>query len=684
MSDTFNNRSGGTPGGVKKPNESRLTPSSEITKGNIKEMYTPVIVKGVIMRVYFSNEEGNTTNDLADLNPTNLQSQVLVGDGYQKEALAGSGGNRQGWAIEADVKVILGVSGIVDSGSIIPRAKFCIPFGGIKNYGYVVPTGTSNIGYGGYTGKENGDHCLIQYIGGMNGNPVITHIFPHERNRGDSPGTLKMGTAYARINGSKFNVNSSGDLEVDTRNADEIYTTNSQDGITTITRPSGSSGRIVVMSRSNITLHAGIARQGENAESLPRGNFNIISGKDLKLKSEKKDVYINAIEEDKLVNIQNERGSLRRVAREHDKIEITRGDSGDLFSYLQMLHRTLESLAGAFSVSTDPAGQVAGILIDSFISVFDAPTSQEGVIIEGSDYCKIAGVGGAADIDGDPSGIDNDTGKSLEALQTECIVKAVTGEVFNLLMPDPRPEIITTMAQGLKSLELSLEVLNPPLAAVVKNATPIILNHLNMVLQGDILSLAAAPGNLADVTMSTLSEELNPLLDFDKAIEILIIVKADGAEGLTSDEDEFYTTSLLCEDPDTGAPYTKENLNAYPSDQDPLNQPDGEGDFANPNSLYAQKDAIGVALASPDGVVGKIATLALDDFFPAAATAVEIGELSEAIGTYADEDPPNIAGIKNALKNSTLIGPVASILESADKCIDNALTAAEDAAEEVP
>jgi len=419
----------------------------------------------------------------------------------------------KGHLLEADVKLIKTSSGNADSSQILPNVPICIGFGGLNNYQCVVPTATSNTSDRNYTGRENGDYCLVQFIGGNYEGRVITNIWPNPLNTSDVPTAQEGAIAYSRVNGTSLTVNSSGDVILDARNAGRVVTADPDTGSVSYTDTDGGQGVISLNTRSNIIIAAGAPRRNEEEKDLPLGNATLKSSRVLSLRSTLDEIKINtkadADSGDAMqVKIQGDRGSLRPAARENDKIKITDGDEGDLFDYISTLHSLLETLGTTmlkYASDFEPAARASGELINAFIGCHPKPTFQEGKIIEGSAYCKIAGKGNADDIGEDESGIKNAEGEPVSSselvdMEMSAILEVVKDTVKeSILTPNPANEQKAESPGKLNELAAQLSLI-PPLKTVgeaIKEASPWItlaLEMISVLMDGDLSALPLPEG----------------------------------------------------------------------------------------------------------------------------------------------------------------------------------------------
>jgi hypothetical protein len=400
-----------------------------------------------------------------------------------------------------------------DSGNILTNVPVSIAFGGVTNYGLVVPTATTNVTVPQYTGNENGDWCLVQFVGGNFSSPIVTHIIPSVVNTVDAPLTQEGVFAYARVAGTQLLINKDGDFVLDSRDAGEEVTTDPNNGAITKKRAGGYQGAISVFSRNDIIVAGGLPRENEEESSLPGGRVAVKASRVLSLRSTLDTVTLNtqADADDgsaMQVNIQNERGSLRPAARLNDAVQITSGDDGDLFSYVDKLRNLLESIGDVLStVSQDPGARAAGELITAFVQCHPSPTYQDGKITQGSAYCKIASVGTAEDIGGDETGIVNSQGEQIpeDVLVTSQITNytaAVAETLASKITPNPVNLAKTKVTTALNMLAYVLQQVpfTMPYSTALKAVSPIITTLLESISSGGAANPASPIPLPASVT----------------------------------------------------------------------------------------------------------------------------------------------------------------------------------------
>ena len=507
---------------------SGLVSSGDIVKN---EIFFPIL--GVIDAIYYSDDPNNMSNADNNSKSTNVAFNDLLVKGeddyYQRSVSVTQG---TGSRIEARVKIISGPQGPRNSGQIMEKVPICIGFGGVHNYGYVVPTATTNTGVRGYTGKEDGDYCLVQFIGGSWLSPVITSIWPNPLNRKDPPSVTDGGIAFARVSGTELLIDSEGDLLLDARGANAEVVVDSQSGNYVRKPASGENGSITVVTRNDIYVAAGYPNDNEAAGTLPEGTAVIQASKDVEMFSTLQSVKIYSKRESKdddgnltRVDIQGPRGSLRPAARKYDRVKITSGDSGDLFEYIKQMSATISAAGKLLTKSMDPGAAAAGEVLNNFVSNNPIPTYQTGQITTGSDYCYIAGKGDASDIGFDENGIKDQLGESispetLEDFKNSCTAETASSVVTGLTSEESTAAMLSGISGGLKTAEKALELVpfGQPFATVIGEALPKVLGLVTQTL---------------DASPDTKMEDIN----LPSGANMQDVVGEDGSGGVSGEMD---------------------------------------------------------------------------------------------------------------------------------------------------
>ena len=563
-------------------------------------------VKGIISRVYYADNSLNESNHYAEIQSTNNPEHKISAtqeEAYLKriEYVTSTKGSR----LEADVKLVEGPDGITDDGAELTNVPICIGFGGTHNYGFVVPHATTNVGRRAYRGTEDGDYCLIQFIGGNWHNPVITNIFPNPKNYQDPAEQLEGHIGYARIAGTQFVINKYGDVILDAREAGCSRVVDPESGTISKTQTNGERGEISLSTRSDIHIAAGLPRIGEADIELPLGNLALRSTKTLDVRSTLDFININTQSDETRVDVQGERGSLRPAARKGDKVKIVKGSSDEndeyqkgLFEYLDNLNALLSQLAGVFNSSADPAGQAASLLLDSFVATFPAPTNAYGKIITGSEYCKIASKGTPEDIGEDENGItvggDKKTPEELVDMQLACAAGAAVNYTLNL---SPTGEVaklknttLSTTATSLKTAQLVLEKIPEPAAQIaavaIDESAPFVMQALNNAFAEATSAIGAG---VAALSASLLDAPLDAIKSSAGDYETLKGIR-DGTTnaGLILEAEGSPPVNPLREDAGKLAAASKEDWDTNPN----LFKYYTEEDLTDPDSAFADMDAV--------------------------------------------------------------------------------------------
>jgi hypothetical protein len=498
-------------------------------------------IKGVISRIYYADSSLNDSNHYAGIQSTNTpEHEISSSDGNlylnRVERITTTKGSR----LEADVKIVEGPDGIIDDGTELRNVPVCIGFGGMHNYGFVVPHATTNVGRQAYRGTEDGDYCLVQFISGNWNKPIITNIFPNPKNYEDPAQQLEGAIGYTRISGTQFIINSEGDVILDAREAGCIRVVDPKSGTISKVQANGKRGEISLSTRSDIHIAAGLPRVGEADTELPLGNLALRATKTLDVRSTLDFINLNTQSSETRVDVQGERGSLRPAARKGDKVKIVKGSSDasgtyqkGLFEYLDNLNSLLSQMAGVLNTSMDPAGQAASLLLDSFVATFPAPTNAYGKIITGSEYCKIASKGTPEDVGDDENGITvggvKKTPEELISMQVACAVGAASEYTLNL-SPDGgvaalKNSTLSGTASSLKAAQLVLEKIPLPSAQVaattIKYSSPFIIQGINNGFEAATNVVGAGIAAMsADVLSGALTAVKSSVDDYEALIGI--------------------------------------------------------------------------------------------------------------------------------------------------------------------
>lgn len=457
------------------------------------EMFFPIL--GVIDAVYFADDLNNDSNSIRNPESTNAESHEFVGD--EDASYYRRGVHRtfsKGSRIEARVKVVSGPSG---SGTFYENVPLCIGFGGVHNYGYVVPKATTDSGKRGFRGTEDGDYCLVHFIGGDQMSPVITNVWPNPLNMED-PASISDGEiAFARMSGVEFLVDDEGNVSLDARNANSVTNVDPNTGAYATKSGDNSTGSIAVVTSNDLYLAAGFPRDSEGEDALPDGTAVLRASKDVEVYSTVNSVKVyssyelydddgNVAKDEKgnitnRVDIQGPRGSLRRAARQYDSVRMTSGNSGNLFKYLKKLHTALDAMATTLMTSLDPGASAAGEVLSGFADSINPPTYQYGKITTGSDYCYVAGKGDASDVGFDESGIKNALGEGiepeeLEEYKEECFKTSSLDALsaYSTTLSAVEPTVLSATTSALKTAQKTLEMIpgGQPAATALGIATP--------------------------------------------------------------------------------------------------------------------------------------------------------------------------------------------------------------------
>ena len=550
------------------------------------QMFFPIL--GVIDAVYYADNPDNDSNSLRNPESTNVEVHDFLSNGeddwYQRSVKkTASSGSR----LEVRVKIISGPPG---SGSFLESVPLCIGFGGVHNYGYVVPKATTNAGRKGFRGTEDGDYCLVQFLNGDYMSPVVTSIWPNPLNMEDAAVISDKEIAFARINGVEFLVENDGDVVLDARNANAKTVVDPDSGAYAVDPGDNTTGTITVVTSNDIYIAAGVPREGEGEGGLPEGTAVLQASKDVEVYSSLNSVKIyspkdlvddngNPLKDDKgnvtnRVDIQGPRGSLRRAARQHDSVKMTSGNSGDLFTYLKDLHKSLNAVSISLMSSLDPGAAAAGEVLGGWLDSTNPPTYQAGEITTGSDYCYIAGKGDASDVGFDESGIKNALGEAIdpEVLDDQkdaCFAQAVKDVEAEAMAALAKVEA-TTIAwatNSLKSAQKALEAIpgGQGSAFLIGLAVPKIV-----ALLYSTFSTGAAPDSVALPSGSSLEDA----------------VGTGGTGGVTGElssvDAEYRILVQIKQGTKTAWDFYRENTKDIPQNPNRVNDPTLAADIPDP------------------------------------------------------------------------------------------------------
>ena len=505
-------------------NAGNILPSTNEAQDVYEEtlIYWPVI--GVITNVYYCNDFRNRS--LIARQGTNspyVNSTIrrITVDGETKEIVDQSNpfSFEAGPHFECDVSLLKGFG--LDTVNL-RNVPVCNAFGGIQNFGFITPQGTTNTDVNHIGGRFDGDQVVVQFIGGDKSRPVITGFYPHAFNSADGPrdyptqGEAEDG-AFFRVNGTEMSVSNNGDITIDASNAGDKRTINTVDGALEIFPPDRSApdeddnlpGTIVVQNNSNIIVSAG--------DDTAIGDILLQSRTEATLKSRSSTVEVKTDVSSNKVNLQVNHGGSRPAARKFDRVRITNEGDNDLFAYINNLNSLLKSFSTVLSQSVDPFVVAAADLLDLGLGAVAVPTYAEGEIIEGSEYVHIGGPSDADDALTDTSGfvqnellgaIDYSDPAAVNAaiIDTlkDCCVSAVTTyaaeKIFGPL-EILKEKTISTITITAKSVEEYLKVAFPPTAIPFK--------ILSNKLIGSLLSGSVSSSDVSDLT--AVAESINSI-----------------------------------------------------------------------------------------------------------------------------------------------------------------------------
>jgi hypothetical protein len=431
--------------------------------------YIPYPCLGIILEVHPIDSVNNASRIFKDFITHTWSSTESAG--YISSAAESSSG--VGPHVECSVRIL---SGLPTDELPLNNVPVCISFGGVDNYGFVTPQGTTNTSRVSDLYKSNGDFCIIQFLGGDRTRPIITNIFPHPYNR-DGPRVDDGRTAFFKFNGFEFYLDSVGSLHVDGTKSGSTITINPEDGSTNLVQPNREvadpeedhpPGVIIIENNSNIIIEAGV--------DTVQGNLALIGKTTVRLRSETERVTLDTGDTDKPVDVQTEHGGLRPAARKGDRVRITSGNEGDLFPWIKTLKGVLGEV-GDLLVSGNTVA--AGGMLSAFANGIALPTNHEGRIIEGSEYCNIGGESTSQDIGGDESGFADPD--AVKADKATCDISAVANYIKKytvFLQEKAAAKVSAALDSAAQIIEVNPFLGGPVAADTLRQTIPIVAQLL--------------------------------------------------------------------------------------------------------------------------------------------------------------------------------------------------------------
>ena len=306
---------------------------SHPTQGRMQNVNWPVL--GVITNVHFADASTNKSQKAKYAQHGTNSNQITSG-GYLKSLLSGSA--EKGHRLECDVMVVHGLDGFADT-PLFRNVPICIGFGGVEDFSMIVPKARNNASTEYERGTGNGDYCILQFIGGNIGYPIITAFYPHPLNTQDQPGVIDGKTAHFKFNGVKFYIDKKGDFYMDSTNAGQEVSVGENSGVVKKSTTVGTSGRINVSTKNDVVIAAGIPDAPGQEESLPFGKATLAASKEVNILSTKDDVKIQAPYK-----------NLKKSARQFDSVKV---NGGELFDYILKLKHMLFWMAQNMQLASE-------------------------------------------------------------------------------------------------------------------------------------------------------------------------------------------------------------------------------------------------------------------------------------------------------------------------------------------
>ena len=406
------------------------------TQAKMRDVNWPVL--GIITRVHFADAKSNKSQGAQTAESGSSDKTILDG-GYLKSLAEGT--NNKGHRLECDVLVVRGLEGFTDT-PIFRNVPLCSGFGGVEDFSMVVPKARDNTAVQYEYGKGNGDYCVMQFIGGNIGSPIITAFYPNPVNTEDPPRVIDGKTASFRFNGVKFYIDDDGNFYMDSRSAGQHVSVGPKSGKVTRSKTIGADGKINVSTKSDIVISAGVPDAPGQENALPKGKATFAASKEVNIVSSKDDVKIQAPYK-----------NLKKAARQYDSVKV---NGGELFEYILKLKQMLFFMTANIeqaSKALEAKGQfdvsmplfMASTVMKEFLKQ-DLPKSATGHITGGSNVCYIGSASfSALDIGNAALGFSDE---DLKAIQEECALNSAQDALSGLSSINSSFE----SAQGLSDL----------------------------------------------------------------------------------------------------------------------------------------------------------------------------------------------------------------------------------------
>jgi len=390
------------------------------TQNRMGNVNWPVL--GVITRVHFADAKSNKSQS-AQTADSGSSNKVILDGGYLKSLQEGT--NNKGHRLECDVLIVQGLEGFTDTPTF-KNVPLCSGFGGVDDFSMVVPKARDNTSVKYEYGKGNGDYCILQFIGGDIGNPIITAFYPSPVNTEDPPRVIDGKTASFRFNGVKFYIDDDGNFYMDSRDAGQHVSVGPKSGKVTRSKTIGADGKINVATKSDIVISAGVPDAPGQENALPKGKATFAASKEVNIVSSKDDVKIQAPYK-----------NLKKAARQYDSVKV---NGGELFEYILKLKQMLFFMTANIeqtSKAFEAKGQfdvsmplfMASTVMKEFLKQ-DLPKSATGHITGGSNVCYIGSASfSGLDIGNAALGFSDE---DLKAIQEECALNSAQDALSGL------------------------------------------------------------------------------------------------------------------------------------------------------------------------------------------------------------------------------------------------------------
>ena len=500
-------------------------------------------VLGIIVDVKFADSERNKSRQALASRDEEL-NRTLSAEGLIKSLSSGS--RTKGTQIECDVRVVDGLSRGNADQPILLGVPICNTFGGVEDYGMVIPRARRNTTNTGETGKGDGDYCLVQFIGGRYGSPIITHIFPHPLNSHDPQRVIDGKSAYFKYNGVQLFIDSKGNLTLDARDANQAVSVDPNSGVVNRRPTLGTDGKITVATKNDVMIAAGTPGMPGQEAALPNGKATVTASKSVNIHSTKDNV-----------NVQETYGNMRRAARQYDSVVV---DGGELFEHLLalrtthlFLYKNLQTLADNFEAATsgiddllsavgsitsaietivpegvelpslpapDPLARgkcsMALSMMAAVLEQFhtrEVPSSGTGRITGGSGVCFIGNGKKTFPFDD----VDN-----LAELQAECLAEAAANAAANIVATNASFALAQELIDAREEVESLIGGLDPITQAQIR------------VAYNTLVGLVAQGNDYADLVSGVLSGDLGAIQELADLVGV-----TDAVSSASSDVADF-------------------------------------------------------------------------------------------------------------------------------------------------